>query len=409
MGSWCLRPPLRSMRSKHDDTTPRGAAMSADATMIRRALRIVTITAAAAGWAATVTAGDAEDPARVRRAIAYLDDRQDQWSRFAKAQRGEGVDRTTCVSCHTGVSYALTRPALRPFAATPGPSAPEQRMIAAVGLRVEHWAELDSPRFELMYDHDDRKKAESRGTEAVLNALILARDDTSSGRAKSSSATRTAFQHLWATQTTEGDSAGSWDWLNFGLEPWEANGSRVFGAVLAAVAVGSAPGYLDQGLDEAASRGVRSLRDYLHRRFPKESLFNRLWILEASTTFEGLLSADQRREVIDQLLAVRRDDGGWALADLGTFKRVDGTPQARDSDGYATGLVLHALLRDGSPSVRPEVARGLGWLRSHQQGDGSWPGRSVNKERDTATFVGKLMSDAATAVAALVLIEAESR
>jgi hypothetical protein len=47
-------------------------------------------------------------------------------------------------------------------------------MIAAVGLRVGHWAELDSPRFRLMYDSDDRKKVESRGTEAVINALVLA-------------------------------------------------------------------------------------------------------------------------------------------------------------------------------------------------------------------------------------------
>src|SRR5262249_54045763 len=140
-----------------------------------------------------------------------------------------------------------------------------------------------------------------------------------------------------------------------------------------------------------------------------ERLYNRLWILEASTTLEGLLSADQMREVVDQLLALQRDDGGWALATLGGYERVDGTNQARDSDGYATGLALHALLRAGPPDVRPELARGLGWLRSQQQADGSWPGRSVNKERDPATFVGKLMSDSATALAALALVEAGSR
>lgn len=33
----------------------------------------------------------------------------------------------------------------------------------------------------------------------------------------------------------------------------------------------------------------------------------------------------------------------------------------------------------------------------------------MNKERDPATFIGKLMTDAATAMAALSLIEAESR
>jgi len=382
--------------------------MPADSAIIRRVSHIALICMVTTGWVNKANAGDPEDAFRVRKAIAYLDGRQDDWSQFAKSQRGEGVDRTACVSCHTGLSYALARPVLRPFGPTSGPGAPEGRMIAAVSLRVEHWDELDSPRFRLMYDHDDHKEVESRGTEAVLNALVLALDDTKLRRTTPGAATRTAMRHLWATQATEGN-AGSWDWLNFGLEPWEANGSPAFGAALAAIAVGSAPGYLGQALDEDATRGVRSLRDYLRKRFPEESLFNRLWILEASTTLDGLLSADQKSQVIDQLLAVRREDGGWTLASFGNFKRVDGTTQSQDSDAYATGLAVHALLRAGSPPSRPEVARGLGWLRSHQQGDGSWTGRSLNKERDPTSFIGRLMSDAATAMAATVLIEAESR
>jgi hypothetical protein len=383
--------------------------MPAGATMIRRGFPIVTIMAAAAGWVAPAGATDPEDPARVRRAITYLDARQDAWSRFAKAERGRGADRTTCVSCHTGISYALARPALGRFAAGPGPAEPKARMLAAVILRVEHWAELDSPRFRLMYDANDRKKAESRGTEAVVNALILARDDAERGRAMTSTATRTALGHLWKTQVREGSNTGSWEWLNFGLEPWEAGDSRAFGAALAAIAVGSAPGYLDGQLDAEAARGVALLRDYLRRRFPEESLYNCLWILEASTTFEGVLSADQKREVVDQLIAVQNQDGGWALARLGGYHRVDGTVQVRDSDGYATGLALHTLTRAGSRTDGAELARALGWLRSHQREDGSWPGRSVNKERDPASFVGRLMSDAATAFAAQALVEAGSR
>ena len=386
--------------------------MPVDTRIIRRGLRIAAITAAA-GWVATAgagaEAGDAEDSARVRRAISYLDARQDAWSHFASAERGQGTDKTTCVSCHTGISYAWVRPALGRFVAEPGPAAPQERMIASVGLRVEHWAELDAPRFRLMYDHEDQKKVESRGTEAVINALILARDDAHRGKTAPSTATRSALQHLWATQTTAGNHAGSWDWLNFGLEPWEAGGSRAFGATLAAIAVGSAPAYLDGRLDEEARNGVDMLREYLRRQFPRENLYNRLWILEASATFEGLLSADQRREVVEQLLAVQREDGGWALAGLGDFKRVDGTVQTQESDGYATGLALQVLARAGSSPVRPELARGLGWLRSHQREDGSWPGRSMNKERNPATFVGKLMSDAATAFAAQALVDAQSR
>jgi hypothetical protein len=52
--------------------------MSADAAMIRRALRLAAITVVATGWSATANAGDPEDPARIRRATSYLDARQDE-------------------------------------------------------------------------------------------------------------------------------------------------------------------------------------------------------------------------------------------------------------------------------------------------------------------------------------------
>ena len=183
--------------------------MPAAAALIRRTLQVAAFTATVAIWAATAAAGDADDVDRIRRAVAYLDARQDDWSRFASAQRGEDADRTSCVSCHTGVSYALARPALRRFAAQPGPAAAGEQMLAAVNLRFALWAELDSPRFRLMYDSDDRKKAQSRGTEAVLNALILARDDATRGRNALSANTRTALQLLWQTQTKDGKAAGS--------------------------------------------------------------------------------------------------------------------------------------------------------------------------------------------------------
>jgi hypothetical protein len=373
---------------------------------IRLALFIGAMIGVALGSARVASGGETADLARVRRAIDYLDDRQDAWARFAKAERGEAADKTTCVSCHTGISYALARHALGRFAAEPRPSAAEERIVAHARLRAGHWDELDSDRFQLMYDHDDRKKVESRGTEAVLSALILARDDAARGRQAPSAATATALKNLWATQVTEGKDAGSWVWLNFGLEPWEAKGSRAFGAALAAIAIGSVPGNGDQTRDEASAHGIALLRDYLRGRFPEENLYNRLWIVEASSALQGLLSPEQKREVIDQLCAAQHDDGGWALTDFGKFARVDGTDQVCDAEGYATGLAVHMLLGRDAPSQRKELAKGLDWLRSHQNDDGSWPGRSVNKKRDPATFAGKLMTDAATAIAALALAEA---
>jgi squalene-hopene/tetraprenyl-beta-curcumene cyclase len=382
--------------------------MSFEATKIRLGLRIATVAAAASAWSATLEAGDAKAREQVQRAISYLDARQEAWSKFAGSQRGKGSDATSCVSCHTGLTYALARPSLGRFVKEPEPPAPRQKMLAGVGLRAEHWAELDSPKYGLMYDFDDRKKVESLGTEAVFQALLLAREDAARGRTEPSAASRNAFRHLWATQVKEGGDAGSWDWLNFGLEPWEGKGSRFFGATLAAMAVASAPGYQAGPLDKDEARGLASLGDYLRRRFPEESLHNRLWILLASSRREGPLSADQKRVVIDRLLAAQRADGGWSLSTLGDFKRVDGTAASTDSDGYATGLVVYALLAEGLPADTPGLAIGLRWLRSHQQPDGSWPGISVNKKRDPATFVGKLMTDAATAFTALAIVEAES-
>src|SRR5882672_7274432 len=45
----------------------------------------------------------------------YLDERQKAWFAFSSADRGEGETRTTCVSCHTVLPYALARPVLRKF------------------------------------------------------------------------------------------------------------------------------------------------------------------------------------------------------------------------------------------------------------------------------------------------------
>src|SRR5207247_7664776 len=45
-------------------------------------------------------------------AAKYLDERMDAWFANAKKLR-TGQGETTCVSCHTVVPYALSRPALR--------------------------------------------------------------------------------------------------------------------------------------------------------------------------------------------------------------------------------------------------------------------------------------------------------
>ena len=200
-----------------------------------------------------------------------------------------------------------------------------------------------------------------------------------------------------------GNDKGSWDWLNFNMGPWEWKEARYFGASLAAIAVGTAPGYYTPGTDADTDARVMLLRDYLQDRFQRQNLHNRIWVLWASIKVEGILTKAERKKLSDQLLYQQHDDGGWSLSSLGTWVRRDGTAQESESDGYATGLVLHVLQIAGVPKDDVKIANGLDWLKSNQSATGAWRGVSVNKKRDPASHSGKFMSDAATAFAVLAL------
>src|SRR5262249_24233018 len=160
-----------------------------------------------------------------------------------------------------------------------------------------------------------------RGTEAVLNALVLATRDAAGGSLAAD--TERAFANMWALQFKAGDLKGAWAWLNFHYEPWESTESPYYGAALAALAVGTAPGY-------AARAGVQDqlslLRDYLRKGAPSERLFNRLAVLWASGAWPGLLTAPQQQAIVDAALAIQGADCGWSTASLGTWTRGDGTP-----------------------------------------------------------------------------------
>jgi squalene-hopene/tetraprenyl-beta-curcumene cyclase len=333
----------------------------------------------------------------------YLDDRAKAWFAFTDAARGEAETKTRCVSCHTISPFALARPALRKLTGAGEPTEIEKLLVSQTKLRVEHWDELDSAKFQLFYDFDEPKKRESWGTESVLDAVILAFDDHYQGRPAPSDSTRQAFANLWRTQIAEGSHKGSWEWLNFGLEPWESPSARYFGAALAAVAVGTAPGYYVRGSDSNVDEKVQLLRSYLIDHLGEQNAFNRTWFLWASHQLGGLLSVKDRQALVGELFDRQEADGGWRLASLGAFTRRDGTTQDETSDGYATGFVLHVMQTIGFSKDDPRIARGLDWLRANQEPSGEWRANSVNKKRDPLTQTGRLMSDAATAFAILAL------
>ena len=322
-------------------------------------------------------------------AAAYLDKRTESWIHGMGA-----IDHGTfCVSCHTGLPYAASRGSLRAGLGERGLSATESELVASVTKRVRMWGEVQPFLSGL---------AESRGTESVLNALVLVTYD--GGKAILGPDTQKALDIMWEQQFKTGPNSGAWPWFSLGNEPWEAPDSQYWGAALAATAIGSAPRrYL---ADPKIQVNVRLLKEYLNRGLHDQTGLNKLALLSASTKMPGLLPEAEQRLIITEVLAKQHSDGGWSAGELlgPTWRRHDGTPQDSRSDGYGTGFVAFTLEQAGLKSGQSELKRGLAWLVDHQDhSTGGWPGYSLNTKRDPSSDVGQFMNDAATSYAVLAL------
>jgi squalene-hopene/tetraprenyl-beta-curcumene cyclase len=332
------------------------------------------------------------------KAASYLDRRATWWSSWPKAAYEHG---TFCVSCHTATPFSLGRAALRGPLSESAASSNEQKLLDSVTKRVRAWRDVDP-----FYTDQARglpKTSESRGTESILNALILVWRDAPTGRLSADA--RLAFDNMWALQLKAADMKGTWAWLQFHNAPFEGD-SQFYGSSLAALAIGSAPGGYQS--EPEIQSGVKLLSAWLVKNMSAQTPLDRVVLLWASTKLNGLLTRDQQNQIVEETLAKQRDDGGFSMSQLiGAWKRHDNTPLDTSSDGYSTGLIAFALEQVGEPKAQAPLNRALAWLSRNQiESDGRWPAVSLNNNRAVLSDTGLFMSDAATAYAVLALTNA---
>jgi len=363
---------------------------------------LLSVCCAATLLTATLTgADDAAPPAKIagswdrKAAASYLDSRMTWWTTWKTSARDHD---TFCISCHTAMPYAMARPALRSALGETAPSSVEHKVLDNVTKRVQMWDQVEP--FYPDAKNGVPKTQESRGTESILNALILTSYDAPSGDLSPNALL--ALNNMWAQQVRSGETKGAIPWLQFHNAPWEGD-SQYFGNALAAIAVGFAPAKYRSTPE--VQEGMNLLREYLVRERGSQKLIDRMILLWASTKIPGLLAPDEEEAIRAEALDKQQPDGGFSLSSfVGDWKRKDNTPLETKSDGYATGVVMFVLQETGLKRDQPQLQRGLAWLAQHQdETEGRWLAYSLNKQRDLSSDAGRFMSDAATAFAVLAL------
>jgi len=151
-----------------------------------------------------------------------------------------------------------------------------------------------------------------------------------------------------------------------------------YGVTMAAIGVGVAP---DNYADTPAARaGLDRIREYF-RHNPPAHLHHRAMLSLASLHVEGIMTEAARRQVVDDLFALQKPDGGWGIVTMGNWERSDDKQRDMESsDGYGTGFAIYVLRQAGVPAEEPRVQRGIAWLKTHQRASGRWFTRSMWKD-----------------------------
>ena len=309
----------------------------------------------------------ADDPAGefdIERAAHFIDGASVKWG-----------NRYGCVTCHTNGHYLMVPPKIfgnRPAAA-------EVRNFAEDW--INSWDDIGLPRTDVV---------------VAPAAFLTINNMQMDGELRPT--TVRALGEAWALQSAE----GHWpNWVKCNWPPFEQDDH--YGVTLVAVAMGMAPESYTS--TEPARTGIRRLLEYLEANEPEE-VHHRAMLLWAGKYHEGLVSVEERRQWIDELLSLQKESGGWAAGDLGRWRQrapesggidhldqnfvEDNYPPVRvapEGDGYGTGFVMYALLQAGVPASHPQMQKGIDWLKGNQQADGKWFTNSLRNEVYTPHFL----------------------
>jgi len=312
-------------------------------------------------------------------AAEYLDGRQKAWLAWPAAN----AQGAPSISCHTGLTYLLARPALARALGEAPQTSYERALLDSLRGRV---AKRDVR--ELYPSAKEPHASEETAVESIFAALFIGSE--------------AAFDRMWAHQLREGPNAGAWLWNQFDLDPWETRDAAFFGGSLAALAIAKAP-------EEYRSRpeiraNIEALKTYLKHHQAEQPMHNRLALLWASTRLPGILTLESQRETADELWKHQQPDGSWTLESLGRFQSHPNAPASSGSNAYATGFTTFVLREAGVRPTDVRMERALGWLAAHQNREtGYWDAVSMNKTYQPDSMMIQFMRDAATAYASLAL------
>ncbi|MGK0188002.1 MAG: squalene-hopene/tetraprenyl-beta-curcumene cyclase [Verrucomicrobiales bacterium] len=320
-----------------------------------------------------IAAASADEPLAteysVDRALLYVEQGALAWTRKRK-----------CISCHTNGAYLEHRPAL---ASTLGAPANEIRQFFIGQLEVFQKEPLEELRSGIA------------PTQVAYLALGLAEWDLHVAKALSPETER-ALQLMFLAQADDGSWSNDTCWPPYESSPYHAT-------TTAAMAIATAPGWLEQSHSNETSKGIGNLRRYLRDTTPPHK-FAQVLLLRASLRLNGLLEESQQEKIVDSIWQLQQADGGWSTRSFaepnewGNGNRTarlqaEVEPVSTASDGHQTGLAIVALAEAGvTIDDDPRLARGVQWLKSHQRQSGRWWTRSLNTDRSHyITYSGTLL------------------